>query len=122
MIARPLNHLHRYDWSVVEDIKEVRLLPIPRHLVEVQNPNETSDIYAHMTGLEFIYTHRAIGLKVEHQNKLIKLVDGRGTYSKNKDINTRWRDIRSLINNVQSDPKVRSFVGPSLTELLLDLV
>lgn len=115
-------HLHRYDWSVVEDIKEVRLLPIPRHLVEMQNPNETSDIFTYMTGLEFIYTHRAIGLNVEHQNKLIELVDGRGMYSKNKDINTRWRDMRSLINNVQSDPKVRSFVGPSLTELLLDLV
>ena len=114
-------HLHRYDWSVVEDIKEVRLLPIPRHLVEMQNPNKTSDIYTYTTGLEFIYTNRARGLSVEHQTKLVELVDGRGMYSKSKDFSTKWRDMRSLINNVQSDPKVRSFGGPSLTEFLLDL-
>ena len=113
--------IHRVDWSMVEDINGCRSLEVPKKLTECHDPVDYMDIYTGMTGFEFIYTPEALGLSVEHQNKLIDLVDGRGMYSSSKKINVKWRDIRSLFNDVVNDANVRALLGQSLTEHLCNL-
>ena len=74
-----------------------------------------------MTGMEFIYTSQSMGLSVEHQSKIIELADGRGLYSSSKRMNIRWKDMRKLIDDLESQPNVRSLIGPPLTDRLRNL-
>jgi len=110
--------IHREDWSMVEDIKGLRLMDPPLTLIERHDPKDHLDIFSGMTGLEFIYTPTANGLTVEQQSRLIELVDGRGMYSSQRKINVKWRDMRSLINDLEVDAKVRSLIGQTITQRL----
>ena len=110
--------IHREDWSMVEDIKGLRLMDLPLKLFERHDPKDHLDIFSGMTGLEFIYTPTANGLTVEQQSRLIELVDGRGMYSSQRKINVKWRDMRSLINDLEVDAKVRSLIGQTITQRL----
>lgn len=112
------SYLYRTNWSEVENIDNTKLLPPPVHLSEGYDQENRADKYDKMTGLEFIYTPSATGMSVEHQDKLIELVDGRGMYSSSKKMNVKWKDMRNLLNDLHSNPNVRAFLGPNLTERL----
>ena len=62
-----------------------------------------------------------MGLSVEHQNKIIDLVNGRGLYASSKRMNTQWKDMRKLIDDLECDPNVRALIGPALTDRLREL-
>lgn len=113
--------IHRVDWSMVEEIKGLRLMDVPMKLFERHDPTDHMDIFSGMTGLEFIYTPSASGLTVEQQSRLIDLVDGRGMYSSQRKMNAKWRDIRDLIDDLGHDPNVRSFWSASITQRLRSL-
>ena len=94
---------------------------MPEKLSEVYESELGNDIFTGMTGLEFIYTSGSRGLSVEHQNKIIELVDGRGMYSSSGKINVKWKDIRNLINDLNTNPNVKSLIGNQLAEYLIQL-
>lgn len=106
--------IHRVDWSMVEEIRGLRLMDVPTKLYERHDPKDHMDIFSGMTGLEFIYTPTAIGLTVEQQSKLIELVDGRGMFSSSQKFNLKWRDMRALISDM-TNPNTRSLLGAQLT-------
>jgi len=105
--------IHRVDWSMVEEIRGLRLMDVPMKLFERHDPTDHMDIFSGMTGLEFIYTPSACGLTVEQQSKLIELVDGRGLFSSSQKINVKWRDMRTLISDM-TNPNTRSLLGAQL--------
>ena len=74
-----------------------------------------------MTGLTFIYTPQSSGLSVNQQSKIIELVDGSGLYSSSKKMNTKWKNMRRLIDDLENDPNVRLLIGPALTDRLRGL-
>jgi len=117
-LANTLN-IHREAWSTVEDIKGYRLLAVPEKLIECHDPMDSTDEFNGMTGLEFIYTPHGLGLTVEQQTKLVELVDGRGMYSSQRKMNVKWRDMRSLINDLEVDANSRSLIGQAITQQLL---
>ena len=94
-------------------------MDVPMKLFERHDPTDHMDIFSGMTGLEFIYTPSASGLTVEQQSRLIELVDGRGMYSSQRKMNVRWRDMRSLINDLEVDANSRSLIGQAITQQLL---
>jgi superfamily I DNA/RNA helicase len=112
------SYLYSIDWSEAENISDVNLLDAPERLSETHEPEVENDIFIGMTGLEFVYSEHSLGLSVEHQEKLIDLVDGRGMYSASRKVNTRWKDMRNLMRDLEIDPKVRLMIGPILTEKL----
>lgn len=114
-------YIYRTEWSTVEEIKDLRLMPIPNRLNEIYDPEDQQDMFVGMTGLEFIYTGHSMGLSVEHQNKIIDLVNGRGLYASSKRMNTQWKDMRKLIDDLECDPNVRALIGPALTDRLREL-
>lgn len=114
-------YIYRTEWSTFEEIRGLRLMPIPYRLTEMHDPEDQHDMFAGMTGLEFTYTKHSMGLSIENQNKVIELADGRSVYSSNKRMNTQWKDIRNLINDLEHDPNVRARVGPALTDRLREL-
>ena len=107
--------IHRVDWSMVEEIKGLRLADIPQKLYERHDPKDQMDIFSGMTGLEFIYTPTARGLTVEQQSRLIEFVDGRGMFSSSQKMNVKWRDMRALISDSKSNPNTKALIGPQLT-------
>ena len=107
--------IHRVDWSMVEEIKGLRLTDIPQKLHERHDPKDRMDIFSGMTGLEFIYTPTARGLTVEQQSRLIEFVDGRGMFSSSQKMNIKWRDMRALISDSKSNPNTKVLIGPQLT-------
>ena len=111
--------IHRVDWSMVEEIRGLRLMDVPMKLFECHDPTDHMDILSGMTGLEFIYTPSASGLTVEQQSRLIEVVDGRGMYSSQRKMNVKWRDMRSLINDLEVDANARSLIGQAITRQLL---
>ena len=114
-------YIYRTEWSTFEEIRGLRLMPIPNRLTEIYDPEDQQDMFAGMTGLEFTYTKHSMGLSIENQNKVIELADGRSVYSSNKRMNTQWKDIRNLINDLEHDPNVRARIGPALTDRLRGL-
>jgi superfamily I DNA/RNA helicase len=113
--------IHRVDWSMVEEIKGLRLTDIPQKLYERHDPKDQMDIFSGMTGLEFIYTPIARGLTVEQQSRLIEFVDGRGMFSSSQKMNVKWRDMRALISDSKSNPNTKALISPQLTMLLNQL-
>jgi hypothetical protein len=113
--------LYRADWAEVENINDLNFIGVPEKLSEIYEPELGNDIFTGMTGLEFIYTSGSRGLSVEHQNKIIDLVDGRGMYSSSRKINVKWKDIRNLINDLKTNPNVKSLIGNQLAEHLIQL-
>jgi len=114
-------HLYRADWAEVENINDLNFIGVPEKLSEIYEPELGNDIFTGMTGLEFIYTSGSRGLSVEHQNKIIELVDGRGMYSSSRKMNVKWKDIRNLINDLNTNPNVKSLIGNQLAEYLIQL-
>ena len=114
-------HLYRTDWSEIESLSDVNLLEIPERLAETQYADRNQDLYTEMTGLDFIYSEYAIGMTVEQQDRLINLVDGKGLFSSEKRAHIKWRDMRSLLNDILNDPNSRMVVGQTLLKTLADL-
>ena len=89
-------------------------------LFERHDPTDHMDIFSGMTGLEFIFTPSASGLTVEQQSRLIDLADGSGKYFSQLKMNVKWRDMRSLINDLEVDANARSLIGQAVTQKLFD--
>jgi len=49
------------------------------------------------------------------------LVDGKGLFSSEKRAHIKWRDMRSLLNDILNDPNSRMVVGQTLLKTLADL-
>jgi hypothetical protein len=113
-------HLYRTDWSEIESLSDVNLLEIPGRLAETQYADRNQDLYTEMTGLDFIYSEYAIGMTVEQQDRLINLVDGKGLFSSEKRARIKWRDMRSLLDDIPNDPNSRMVVGQTLLKTLAD--
>ena len=114
-------HLYRTDWSEIESLSGVNLLEIPARLPETQYSDTNQDLYSDMTGLDFIYSEYAIGMTVEQQDRLINLVDGKGLFSSEKRARIKWKDMRSLLNDIPNDPNSRTVVGQTLLKTLAAL-
>ena len=115
------HNIYREEWAKVEDIKGLGLMDVPVELDERQYRKNHSDIYSGMTGLEFIYTPNSAYLSVDQQSKLIRLVDGRGMFSSSQKMNVKWRDMRALISDLESNSKIKSLLGTQLTDRLSQL-
>ena len=49
-------------------------------------------------------------------------VDGEWNfYSSTKKMNTKWKNMRRLIDDLENDPNVRLLIGPALTDRLRGL-
>ena len=115
------SHLYRTHWSEIETIAGSKLLTPPIRLSEGYDQEKFEDYYSQMTGLTFIYTPQSSGLSVNQQSKIIELVDGSGLYSSSKKMNTKWKNMRRLIDDLENDPNVRLLIGPALTDRLRGL-
>ena len=114
-------HLYRTDWSEIESLSGVNLLEIPARLPETQYSDTNQDLYSDMTGLDFIYSEYAIGMTVEQQDRLINLVDGKGLFSSEKRARIKWKDMRSLLNDIKHDANSRMAIGQALLKTLSKL-
>ena len=116
-----IESLTRANWSDVESILGTNLVLLPTQLDEVYDPDDEFDTLIGMTGAEFIYTKFALGLTVDHQNKITELVDGKGLISSPRRENVKWRDMRSLSIDLNGNPNARSLLGTTLTERILNI-
>jgi superfamily I DNA/RNA helicase len=96
-------------WSDVVDMSDLTKVGVPGFLQEFPD-TEGLDL-RELTGTEFIFTPYARGLDVELQEKLEEIVDGRGMLQARTQRRLRWRNIGSLIDDLDSGTGA-SLLGP----------
>ncbi|WP_316186311.1 MULTISPECIES: UvrD-helicase domain-containing protein [unclassified Bradyrhizobium] len=113
-------------WSDVVDVNDLPKIGIPGFLQEFPD-TEALDL-RQLTGTEFIFTPYARGLDVDVQERLEEFVDGRGLLQARTQRRLKWRDIGSLIDDLDSGigasvlgPVARDVVKTRLAEASLGL-
>ena len=114
-----VENLHSTLWSEVDTIEGLEPVPTPKKLDEIYEPSEKMDIFESMTGEQYIYSKFAIGLEVEHQDKIISLIDGRGMISSQTRENIKWRNIKSAISSIETSANARKIFGADICRNLL---
>jgi superfamily I DNA/RNA helicase len=104
-------------WSAVERLRPALLQGVPEVLPEFESGRNIQDV-GKLSGIQFIYTARALGLSLEAQDKLIDLVDGRGLQAAGGGGRLKWRNMRSLLNDLHSTRKYDLTFGPNVAEEL----
>ena len=113
-------------WSDTESLDPELLQGVPELLPEIEPDGHVADV-GKLTGLQFIYTAQALGLSPEAQDRLVDLVDGRGTmraairgmWSGGRRL--KWVNMRSIMEDLRSGPRNDPQVGPAIAKELRKL-
>jgi len=97
-------------WDEVIAINRDLACGAPERLREQEN-DSTRQVLA-LCGRDFLYTPEARGLSVEAIRKIDELVDGIGLIRDG--VRVRWRDMGTLLADIETQPRVRTFWGPVL--------
>jgi hypothetical protein len=85
---------------------------IPNFRLPASTNRRTEELYQHenymgLTGKEFLYTKKAVGVPIELQNKLLEHITGIDKTSEGKQV--EWRDIRHALNFHRPDVLLNLF-------------
>jgi hypothetical protein len=104
-------------WSEFEGLDRDMLQGIPESLPEIESVKDSADTGS-LTGVQFVYTARALGLSLEAQDKLIELVDGRGMRAAGGGGRLKWPDVSSLLVDLHANRRNDLRFGPNVAEEL----
>lgn len=97
------------------------LFPIP----DKNKINTSTQNHAHLKGIEFLYTHSALGMSRELQSRLIDLVAGHSVFDE-KGRQIGWKTIgdieHTLTSKIRSLPTLKRIFGPSVFNELEQLM
>lgn len=97
-----------YDWNSYEEIYRDKKLPVIKSTL-----NDNLEILK-LTGKEFLYTQKAIGLSKELQDKLIKHIAGKSFQRNDKP--EQWENLESFINFRDLNSLRKLYFGPKTWE------
>jgi hypothetical protein len=104
-------------WSSYEGLEALYLKGVPDVLPEI-DPDTLGDNTASLTGAQYLYTSNALGLTVEAQDKLVELVDGRGSKAAGSGRRLRWRNVGSLASDLLTSKRNDFLLGPKVADEL----
>ncbi|WP_189605667.1 UvrD-helicase domain-containing protein [Mesorhizobium sp. M4B.F.Ca.ET.017.02.2.1] len=107
-------------WSEFEILDPALLQGLPELLPEIEPDKEIDDV-GKLTGLQFLYTAKGLGLSLEAQDKLIDLVDGRGLRAAGGLRRLRWQNMRSLVTDLNESRLHDLQFGPNVAAELRQL-
>ena len=107
-------------WNEVEEYSPDYLLGTPEVLPEIEPriasaPGGTLQ----MTGQDFLYTHAAIGLTAEAQQKLMEVVTGRERQRNGR--RERWQNVGSLLEDLGTTGLYDAMIGKVVSSELREL-
>lgn len=106
-------------WSELLDLESIWEYGVPQILPEA-NPDIVEELdLSCLAGQDYLFTSYALGLSNEAQEKLIELVDGRGS----KDSNgrrIRWKSIGALAEDLGRNRQSDNYFGPKVSEEIRD--
>lgn len=98
------------DWSNVVGFSPEFMTSPPVHLVEAEGGPEVDLL--DLTGRQFNYTSRALGLSTDALLKIDELVDGVG--SVRDGFRVRWKTMREALIDLENSPTARRTFGPTI--------
>ncbi len=104
-------------WEEVEARTPQLFAGVPDILPEIDPIFQTPDAGA-LSGLQYLYTSRGLGLSLEAQDKLIELVDGKGARQAGRGPRIRWANVRGLAGDLLASRNRDTFIGPRVAEEL----
>jgi len=111
-LANAKEKLTFHDWSEVEELDDRFLTDKLYHISEVEDETTLNEL--DLNGIQFCYTNKALGLSLEAQHKLRKLVDGRGATESGKRI--KWKTVSDALSDLQRLPNARRLFGPTTSD------
>ena len=102
-------------WSDVVDTDDLAAIGMPGFLQEF--PDTDTLNLRDLTGTEFVFTPYARGLEVELQEKLEEFVDGRGMIQARTQRRLKWKNIGSLIDDLEAGSGT-SVLGPVARDVI----
>jgi hypothetical protein len=107
-------------WAEMEERSPEYLAGVPELLSELEPRNgHRLGSTLQMTGTEFLYTHAAVGLTTEAQQKLIEVVTGRERLRNGK--RDRWDNVGSLFDDLGRSGAYDAFIGKVVSKELREL-
>lgn len=104
-------------WCNCERFEPGLLMGVPERLPEL-DPNAHIEDPGALTGLQYLYTSHAFELTPEAQEKLQELVDGTGARAAGRGHRVRWKNIRDLIQDLNTSRRQDGLFGPRVAEEL----
>lgn len=111
-LQRTSDALSFMQWKEVVELKRTFVSGSPKTLEEAEGGNAVEVL--RLKGRDFLYTSEARGLSLEAVRKIDELVDGVGLISKRQRV--RWRDMKTLMDDLERQPKARQLFGPVVGE------
>ena len=90
---------------------------VPPVLPDV-DPNQHVEDLGELTGQQYLFTFRALGLSLDAQTKLADLVDGKGLLAAGNKARLRWRTIKSLAEDIRESRRHDQLIGPLVAQEL----
>jgi hypothetical protein len=87
-------------------------------VIDTESAAQDLDRVMGMSGAQFLYTRFALRLSPDAQQQLEEKVDGVGLSRNGKRV--RWRNVNSLIRDLENDVHSRSQFGPKTSAELRD--
>jgi hypothetical protein len=100
-------------WDEYESHRKDLMAGVPESLPETDPDQSLGDSGA-LPGLQFLYTSHALNLSSEAQEKLIELVDGKGLMAAGGSRRLKWRNMASLLSDLNSTKRHDNLFGPSV--------
>ena len=108
------NYLIQTNWESLNDGYFIDDYENPQKLNEFQKFYPID--YKKLSGFEFIYTDKAIGMSFDLQSKIEKYITGKNTTRDGNQI--EWSDINNAVFNLKSNVTGRSKFGKDYKEFL----
>jgi len=107
-------------WSEYLDLAQTERVGVPAKLEEHRQFGLHRKSWRAMTGSEFLYHERALGLDVDLIAKMRGLIDGVGARRSGRRI--RWRNLGDAADDFLKDPTCRREWGPETGKRFEDLI
>ncbi len=103
-------------WNWCENLDESLLRGTPDTMPETEDATQ-NDPFGSLTGKQFVYTSRALGLSLEAQDAIITCVDGIGLRQANTKIRLKWPSMGALEADLRSKAQQNGLTKTHLPEL-----
>ena len=104
-------------WDGVEFLDPSMMAGVPPVLPDV-DPDEHVEDVGELTGVQYLFTSKALGLTLDAQAKLADLVDGKGLLASGSKARLRWRSVRGLAEDLRATRRHDQLFGPLVAQEL----
>jgi hypothetical protein len=104
-------------WESFETLDPTMIAGVPPVLPDV-DPDQRVEGVGELTGAQYLFTSKALGLSLEAQAKLTDLVDGKGLLAAGSKARLRWRTVRSLAQDLRATRRHDQLFGPLVAQEL----